>query len=427
MPFLIGPMCKKLRSEKYLTEQSAALNLDSDILAIPLTCGSFTGKRLVEVGDKVKRGQMIGLLDERFYVPFYSSCSGEVIGIETRMSARLKPCEHVVIKNDHKDESVYLDNLISLDSSKEEIIDFMKRIGLCGQGGAGFPAYIKYNTDKCETLIINAVECEPYLTADIRNIETHMGDFKLGVKLMFKASGAKKCKIGIKEYHTDLIIKLKDLFKDEENIEVCEVRDVYPMGWERTLTYELLHKRYEKLPIEAGAIVSNATSAITLAMAIEEKLPMYQRYVTVSGENLNSPHDVLCRIGTSVKELIDVCGGVKSSPANILMGGPMMGTCITKDEVCISTISNGLTVYKHEESKPMSCLRCGSCVEHCPSSLQPCSINEAFKINDVDRLEALHVLDCIECGMCTYICPSKIEVTENVRRAKRFYNLRRKK
>ncbi len=427
MPFLIGPMCKKLRSLKYLTEENSVLELNPEILSVPLSVGSSEGGAKVNVGDKVKLGQMIGLASARFYVPFYAPCSGEVIAIEKKMSARLKPCNHIVIRNDFKDEKEYLEKTIDLNSSKEEIIEFMKNIGLLGQGGAGFPSYIKYNTDKCETLLINAVECEPYLTADIRNIETNPEDFYMGVKLMFKASGAKKCKIGIKEYHVETIELLKGLFNKEEDIEVCPVKDAYPYGWERTLVNTLMGKRYNKLPIEVGAIVSNCTSAITLAKASRERLPMYQRFVTISGENIKHPHDVFCRIGTSIKELIDVCGGVKVSPANILMGGPMMGTCVTKDEVCINTISNGVTIYKHEEIKAMSCLRCGQCVEHCPSSLQPCSINEAFKINDVKRLEALHVLDCIECGMCTYICPSKIEVTENIRRAKRFYNLRRAK
>ena len=427
MPFLIGPMCKKLRSLKYLTEDNSVLCINPKIVSIPLSVGSVEGEPLVNVGDEVKIGQMIALASTRFYVPFFASCSGKVIGIEKKMSARLKPCNHIVIENDFKDEKEYLEKTIDLNSSREEIIEFMKNIALLGQGGAGFPAYIKYNTDKCKFLLINAVECEPYLTADIRNINANSEDFYLGVKLMFKASNAEKCKIGIKEYHKHTIELLNNLFKNEENIEVCPVKDAYPYGWERTLVNALLNKHYDKLPIEVGAIVSNCTSAITLAKTSRERLPMYERFVTVSGENIKNPHDVFCRIGTSIKELIEMCGGVRVSPANILMGGPMMGTCVTKDEVCINTISNGVTIYKNEEIKPISCLRCGQCVEHCPSSLQPCSINEAFKINDVKRLEALHVLDCIECGMCTYICPSKIEVTENIRRAKRFYNLRRAK
>ncbi|MDO4501406.1 MAG: RnfABCDGE type electron transport complex subunit C [Erysipelotrichaceae bacterium] len=427
MPFLIGPMSKKIRSEKHLTEHSEVLYHNPEIIALPLTTGAQEGKPLVQVGDHVKLGQMVGLRDDRFYVPFFSPVSGEVIGFEKRMSARLKPCDHVIIKNDFKDEPEYLENVIDENASKEEIIDFMKRIGLLGQGGAGFPAYIKYNTDKCECLIINAVECEPYLTADMLNIETHYDEFLLGVRMMFKASGAKECKIGIKKYHTEMIKKLNELFKDDEKINVCPVRDVYPMGWERTLVFELMKKRYGMLPIEAGAIVSNATSAITLAEAMMTKLPMHKRIVTVSGEQLNEPHNIICPLGTSIHDLLELCGGCKCENVNILMGGPMMGTCVTKDEVCINTITNGVTIYKHKEIEAMPCLRCGRCVEHCPSSLEPVSIKEAFKINDVDRLEHLHVMDCVECGMCTYICPSKIEVTEEVRRAKRFYGLRRKK
>lgn len=427
MPFLIGPMCTPLRSEKHLTDHNEILNLTSKVLAMPLMLGSQEGTALVKVGDHVKLGQMIGLKDDRFYVPFYAPCSGEVIGIEKKNSVRLKPVDHVIIQNDFKDEPCYLEKTVDENSSKEEIVDFMKTIGLLGQGGAGFPAYIKFSTDKCETLIINAVECEPYLTADLRNIEEHYDLFHLGVKLMFIASGAKNCKVAMKLSHSNQIAKLVELFKDDANIDVFPVKDVYPMGWERTLVRTVLNKDYDKLPIEAGAVVANATSAITLATSATTKLPMYQRIITMSGENLANPHNVICRLGTSVHDLIEICGGAKVSPANILCGGPMMGTCIIKDDACITSINNGITIYKHEDIKPMACLRCGRCVEHCPSSLQPVSINEAFKTNDVERLEKLHVMDCVECGMCTYVCPSQREVTEGVRKAKRFYALRRKK
>lgn len=426
MPFLIGPMQKQMKSEKHLSENAELLNYVPETVCLPLTTGAQEGKLLVQVGDHVKRGQLIALKDDRFYVPFFSPVSGEVTGVVKKMSARLKPCDHVLIKNDFADETEYLEKTVDMSSSREEIIDFMKNIGLLGQGGAGFPSYIKYNTDKCETLLINAVECEPYLTADCMNIEKNPEDFRMGVKLMFKASMAKACKIGIKEYHTELIKELKELFREDEGIEVCPVKDVYPMGWERTLVYALIGKRYERLPIEAGAIVSNASSAITVARVAREKIAQYERFVTVSGPNVKEPHNVNCRLGTSVKELLDLCGGVKTSPANLLMGGPMMGTCVTKDEVCINTICNGVTVYEDKPLDTIACLRCGRCVEHCPSSLQPVLIREAFKTNNMESLEKLNLMDCVECGMCSYICPSKIDVTEEIRRAKRVYIMKRK-
>jgi len=425
MAFLIGPMQKHMNGHKEATETNEIIKIRSDEVAISCTIGSHACTPCVKVGDKVQIGDLIAKRDDRFYVPVFSSVSGEVVAIEKRMSAGLRPAEHIIISNDHIDKKKTF-NSISLDSSKEEIIAYMKEIGLLGQGGAGFPSYLKYQTDKCETLLINGIECEPYITADIRNIEENMDYFKLGVKLLFKASGAKSCKIGIKVSHKDLIESLKLLFKDEQDIEVVGCKDVYPMGWERTLTYEILHKRYQKLPIEAGAIVSNATTAITLAKTSERKQYQYERIVTVSGDNIAEPHNIICRIGTEIKYLIKECGGPVEDPAIIIMGGPMMGTSVTKDEVTITPISNAVNIFKVKEYKEYPCLRCGRCVEHCPSSLEPVTITEAYKFNDFDRLEQLHVMDCVGCGMCTYICPSKIEVTELIRRAKNILALRKK-
>lgn len=426
MTFLIGPMQHHIDGRKEFTEGKDILKIDCDEVAISLTIGSHTATPLVQVGDHVKIGQLIGKRDDRFYVPVFSSVSGEVVAIEKRMSARLAPAEHIVIRNDHLDEKVEFP-CISFDASKEEVINYMKETGLLGQGGAGFPAYLKYQTDKCETLIINAVECEPYITADICNIENHYEDFKDGVKLLFRISGAKNCIIGIKKTHPKVIDELNNLFKDENGIEVRALKDVYPMGWERTLTYAVLKKRYDKLPIEVGAIVTNATTAITLAQSIKSKCFVYERYVTVTGNNLRDSHNVLCRIGTPIRELINACGGIEVSPAIIIMGGPMMGTSVTKDEVAITPINNAVLIFEYRQTEPWACLRCGRCVEHCPSSLEPVSIKEAYEFTDVDRLTTLHVMDCVECGMCTYICPSKIDVTENIRRAKKLFALRAKK
>ena len=172
------------------------------------------------------------------------------------------------------------------------------------------------------------------------------------------------------------------------------------MGWERTLTYSVLGKRYDKLPIEVGAIVTNATTAITLAQTIKTKTYVYERYVTVAGDHLRDPHNVLCRIGTPIKELFEACGGIEVSPAIILMGGPMMGTSVTKDEVTITPINNAVLVFDYKEEEKWSCLRCGRCVEHCPSSLEPVSISEAYQYTDVDRLATLHVMDCVYIAMC---------------------------
>ena len=416
MASLIGSMNCHIDGHKELTENNEIIKLDENEVAICLATGSHRGEPEVKVGDYVKIGDVLGKRNDHFYVPFFSSVSGTVKAIEERPSARMQMVPHVIIENDHKDEKVSI-KTVNLESPGSEIIDFMKEIGLLGQGGAGFPSYIKYNTDKCETLLINAVECEPYITADVRNIEENKDLFELGVKLMFKASNANKAYVAIKETHPELIKELKEIF-NEGDIEVRVVKDVYPMGWERTLVYEVLKKRYDKLPIEVGAIVSNATSAISLGYAAKNGHPAYERIVTVSGDNIVDPHNVIARIGTPVKKLIEVCGGLKDEDATLVLGGPMMGASVDNDEVSLTSINNAIDVFKANDLSEYECLKCGSCIEHCPSSLQPALIARVAEKNNLDRLEKLHVNDCIECGLCAFVCPSKIPVTQKVAQAK---------
>ena len=427
MSFFIGPMRQHLDGHKDLTAHNEIKTYVADTVSIPLVQGAAPISCLVKEGDKVKIGDKIAMND-RFGVPIFASVSGTVTGIVKKMAANLKPADHVVIENDHKDtkaEPKYL----AEDASKEEIINYMKEMGLLGQGGAGFPSFIKFNTDKCESLIINAVECEPYITADARNMEENMEYLRTGVVLGMKASGAKKGYLCIKEYKKEVISKCIELLKDVKDVAVKPVPDVYPMGWERTLVYEVTKKRYEKLPIEVNCVVSNVTSLIEIAKSSKLGTPIYEKFVTVSGNAVKEPHNVKCRVGTSFKELIDVCGGYVEGvdKISLIAGGPMMGSSIVKDEVCTSSISNCVLVNKYEEFEAIKCLRCGACVDHCPSGLQPVNIANAAKANDFDRLAKLKAVDCVECGMCTYVCPSKIEVTENVRRAKRTMMARAKK
>ncbi len=426
MSFLIGPMQKHLNGHKELTAHSEVLRVaPQDKVYIPLAMGNSKIEVLVKENDLVKVGTLVAARNDHFYVPIFASVSGKVLGVEKRMGQNLRPTEHLVIESDGKYEKAENLSTLSSDASGEEIIAFMKEKGLVGCGGAGFPTYVKYQTDKCETLIINAVECEPYITADAQTIETHLEDLRRGVLAMFKASGAKTCLVGIKETKKELIPELIEVFKNDTDVKVVPVKDVYPMGWERTLVYALIHKRYDKLPIEVGCIVSNATTAIMLGIAMETGMPIVEKCVTVSGDAIKEPHNVLCPVGTPFSALIEACGGYTKDNINLVAGGPMMGSAVTKDEVVVGLACNAVTVLESKPVQEVSCLRCGKCVDHCPGGLQPVSINNAFKANDTERLEKLRPEDCIECGMCTYICPSKIEVTEGIRRAKRAMALKR--
>ena len=419
MSFLMGPMKKHIDGQKDLTAHNEILSVDADTVSIPLMHGGVAITPLVKEGDEVKIGDVIGKRDDRFYVPIFSSVSGTVKAIVKKQTSSLKPADHVVIENDHKDakaKGVFLKE----DASKEEIVDYMKEIGLLGQGGAGFPAYIKFSTDKCETLIVNAVECEPFITADARTMEENMDYLKQGIKFAITASNCKKVYVCIKDYKKELIEKVKALLADISIVEVKAVPDVYPMGWERTLVREVLKKNYDKLPIEVGAIVSNVTTLISLTKSAKEGTPIYEKIVTVSGNGVDNPHNVKCRVGTSFNDLVMACGGYTDGPMVLIAGGPMMGSSVTKDEVAVNSYTNSVLVEKFQEVKAIKCLRCGTCVDYCPSGLQPVNIVTAYKAKDKERLNKLKVTSCVECGMCSYVCPSKIEVTENVRRAKKL-------
>jgi len=427
MTLFVGPGQKRLDGHKDLTAHQTLLETHCDEIAIALAHGATPMECCVNVGDKVKIGDLIGKRDDHFYVPLFASVSGTVKAIEKRPGTNMKPVDHVIIENDGLDTKAELSTLDYEKATKEEIIAFIKEKGIIGCGGAAFPTYFKYQTDKCTDLIINCVECEPYITSDYCGITLYGDDLKRGVRALFKASGATKCHLGIKEDKKDAIRILNDLFKNDEHIVVAPLKDRYPMGWERTLLYSVLGKRYERLPIEAGAIISNSTTAIMVGKALDTGLPIYERIVTVSGDGVKQPRNVKCRVGTPINELTSLCGGYTAEKLSLLAGGPMMGAALTKDSVSVTPATNAITALIYQEIDEIACLRCGKCVENCPSGLQPVNIANAFKAGDADRMIKLSAVDCVECGMCTYVCPSYIHVTENVRKAKRLIMARNKK
>lgn len=430
MSFLLGQMRLHLNGQKELTAHKDFIKIDApSVVKVPLVNGNVLYNVLVNEGDEVKVGTKIAERNDHFYVPIYSPVSGVVKGVEKVITSTLKPSEHLVIENNGKyEELLPLKPLDFEVATCEELTEFVKQAGIVGCGGAGFPTFVKYNSPKnIETLIINAVECEPFITTDYQMVDNNMNLFVTGVRAMFKMSKAKETLVAIKETKKDLIVKLQEAFKGYEGIKVALVPDVYPMGWERTLVYQLTKKRYDRLPAEAGCIVSNATSAIAFADALVNGNPITKKLVTVSGDGIKEPTNVLCFVGTPVKDLISACGGYTSEEAVVIGGGPMMGKAVTSDEFVITSSTNAITVLKPQKTKEIACLRCGRCSDHCPAGLQPVRINEANKIQDTVALDKLRINDCIECGLCTFVCPSKIEVTEGIRRAKRYMALKAKK
>ena len=429
MPIITGRMFQHLDGHKDLTNHTDVLTIkDPDVLYIPLMNGNAPCNPLVKVGDEVKVGTKIAERNDHFYLPLFSPVSGTVTGIEKRMTTAMKMADHLRIENDHKNtEEQAFEPLDYESASNEELLNFVKNAGMLGLGGAGFPTYVKFlKPENVDLFIVNGVECEPYLTADYKNMLANMDLLKVGSLALLKLSQAKKGCISVKEDKKDLIAELQKTFAGTA-IEVRPVPDIYPAGWERTLVYLLTKKRYDRLPIEAGCILNNASTAIALGNALVNGKPITRKYVTVSGDGVANPQNVIVPIGMPAHDVVTACGGYLSDECVICAGGPMMGTAVPNDTFVIGPANNGLTIFVKKDEESVKCLRCGKCTESCPSGLQPVRINAAEKTKNIEALKNLDVASCIECGLCTYVCPSKLDVTEGIRRAKRYMALMAKK
>ena len=430
MSLFLGSMRQHIPGRKELTEKSQVLSLmPKENVYIPLIHGRSTAddfEVFVSEGDEVKVGTKLAQTNGGLFVPIYSSVSGVYRGTVKRMHNSMRPQVHMVIEPDGKQETIQAFEPKDYTSlTEQECVDFVKEAGIIGLGGAGFPTYVKYGKpDGVQCVLINAVECEPYITADYRNVMDDVDDLITGCLIMKKMAKVDTVYVCIKESHPDLIEKVKAACKD--GVQVRTVPDVYPMGWERVLVREILHKEYGMLPAEAGAIVDNATTAIAMARAFRLGEPIVRKTITVSGDGVKNPMNVSVPVGMPVNEIIEACGGYTCDSVRLIAGGPMMGKTIVNDMFVVDRAMNALTVLPAANDDAIACLRCGKCSDHCPSGLQPVRITAALKANDVDEMSKRGVMSCIECGMCTYICPSHIDVTENVRKAKRIVMLKKK-
>lgn len=427
MSILSGLGKVKLDGQKGLTKDKPILHIDApDTVYIPLVIGAANQFNIhVAEGEHVCVGTKLATRKD-MYVPIYSPVSGTVKGFEKRMHVSGRPQNHVVIENDHQNESVKVLDIADGDAlTQAEIVDAMKELGLVGLGGSGFPTYIKYgHVENIHTLIINGVECEPFLTSDHLAMKRDIPALFDGVGLMMKAADVTKAIIAIKVHKPDLFEALNEEAKLHSGIEVKEVPDAYPMGWERTLVKQLTKKEYDKLPSEVGVIVNNASTAIALSKGIRQGEAIYRRVVTVSGNGIKNPQNVDVVVGMPFNQIVEAMGGYADAEDGfVLSGGPMMGKSVMNDQFVITEYTNGITCMIREDIESLPCLKCGICTLHCPASLQPVKIMAAEKGARLETLEKLDVMRCVECGACTYVCPSKIEVTDFVQKAKRRVNL----
>lgn len=429
MSLWTGSSQKRVDGHKELTNYNDIVTIEAPkTVYIPLINGLATSfEVMVKENDRVFVNTKVAVRNDNFTVPLFSPVSGVVKGIKRMMHACLKPIDHIVIENDGLyEETQTLSPVDYQQASREELIQSMMDAGIVGMGGAGFPTYIKYKFAKdIHTVVINGVECEPYITADYRMMENYMDDLMVGTLAMIKMANAKKAMITIKKTKGALIKKLQEAAQAYDNIEITPVPDVYPMGWERTLVYQLFKQRYDKLPSELGLIVNNATTAIGFAQAITQGKPTTHKMVTVSGDGVKNPSNVFVRVGVQTSEIVAQLGGYTSETISCIAGGPMMGKTIVNDQFVVTPYTNAITILKTKPVESIPCLRCGKCNDFCPAGLLPVRINNAEESKNADLIAELRADLCIECGLCTYVCPSRLEVTEGVRKAKRVLLLKK--
>ena len=376
---------------------------------------------LVKKDDYVFKGTIIGRRKGNFKIPIHSSVSGKVVDIVEKTYLNGNKVKCVVIENDFK-EKIEKEIGTTKDInkfSKQEFIQTIQELGIVGMGGSGFPTYIKYDTDKkIKTLIVNAVECEPYITADFMMIKTHPEEILETIDAMLEINQIDEAIIAIK--NTNIVLKeiLDNYLGTYLNIKVRLVKNIYPAGWEKRLIEEIKHVTYKNLPIEKNIVVNNVSTIYAIYEALKYHLPLTERIITFSGDMFKNPQNVLVKIGTPIDEVVAFIGGCKrQKEIYFIAGGPMMGNSLPTNELVVTPNLNCVLILKkNKEEKETTCLRCSRCVNICPSKLCPVLVKDY--IDDEEMLEKLEVNKCVECGLCTYICPAKIDVRSYLREAK---------
>lgn len=383
---------------------------------------------IVAVGDKVYKGQKIAEAGGFVSSPIYASASGTVKAIEPRRVAVGDMVNSIVIDNDGEfTEVAYTacDDVTAL--SKEEIIGKVKEAGVVGMGGAGFPTHVKLSPkepDKIEYIIANCAECEPYLTADYRRMLENPEKLIEGMKIILQLFDNAKGIFGIEDNKPDCIEKISELVKDEPRLEVCALQTKYPQGGERQLIYAVTGRSINSkmLPADAGCIVNNVETIISVYNAVKLGIPVMNRVSTITGDAIANPGNFLYSIGTNYAELVNAAGGFKTEPEKIISGGPMMGFAMFGLDVPTTKTSSSLLCLSADEVsaiEPSACINCGRCVEACPEQLIPSRLAKFSNNGCAEAFEKWYGLECVECGSCSFVCPARRQLAQSIKTMKK--------
>ena len=391
-------------------------------------------KPVVQRGDKVKVGTLLAEAGGFVSAPIYSSVSGTVAKIDEEFDATdyRKPVIIVNVEGDEWEESIDRgDKLETLadhpELTPEEIVSRVQAAGVTGMGGAGFPTHVKLcppPTAKAECIIVNAVECEPYITSDYRLMMEHPDEIIAGLELLMKAAKVERGYIGIEENKPEAIKLLTEKTANDSRIEVIPLAQKYPQGGEKQLVDAVIHRQVPAppaIPANVGAIVQNVGTAFAVYEAVMKRKPLIERYTTVMGKRIKRPGNFLVRIGTPFSQLIEACGGMPEGDNKVLAGGPMMGKAVISLNTPVCKGTNSITVISGDEAhrkKVQPCIRCAKCVSVCPMGLAPYLIATLSAFKEYERTENEDIVSCIACGSCQYTCPSGRPILDNILQGK---------
>jgi electron transport complex protein RnfC len=385
---------------------------------------------IVKKGDEVKVGQLIAKASGFISANIHSPVSGKVFKIDNvyDSSGYRKPSIIINVDGDEWvdtiDRSPDIDANIKL--SPKEITDKLNEMGIVGLGGATFPSFVKLlvpEGKKVDFLVINGVECEPYLTSDHRVMLERGEEMLIGVSILMKGLKVDKALVGIEDNKKDAIEDLKKIAQKFKGIEIHPLKVQYPQGGEKQLIQALTGREVPsgKLPLEVGCVVNNVGTALAVYEAVQKNKPLFERVVTVTGKSVKKPSNFLARIGTPIKELIEAAQGLPDDTGKIINGGPMMGKSLLNTDVPVVKGTSGILIMPEAESKrndTSNCIRCAKCVQVCPMGLEPVLLSKTSKLALFEKVEAERVMDCIECGSCSYTCPANIPLLDYIRYGK---------